>query len=259
MPYPLLAHQAVVLPLKAWRPNYFNGTALVVGSIAPDLEYLGSSKPRITGFGHSLEGQFLFCLPITLGVVLYIGRLRIGDTLASRLGWPLIAGAATDTNGVDGVFKVIMSALAGSFSHIALDLLTHRMAPKWFHFIGVIRWHGQVLNATAIAQLVLSIVCGLFTVVVLFRMIKRAEPAPPPRSDGRMLLMLAALAGAIVGGWRVRPAFKDPNLYFYAAHIYVWGHALFHVVCGISVAWLVAGGYLSWRDAREAQPRPAPG
>jgi hypothetical protein len=257
LPFPLLAHQAPVLPLKAWRPDWFSGTALVVGSIAPDLEYLASPKRGITGFGHSLEGQFLFCVPITLAVVLYMGRLRIGETLASRLGWPLLAKAAIDTSGVEGVLKVVLSALTGSFSHIALDVMTHRLAPRWFHFIGVFRWHGQLLNATSIAQLGLSFVFGLVSLLLLRRMVKNAEPAPAPRSDGRALLMVAAIVGAMVGGWRARPAFKDPELYFYAAHVYVWGHAVFHVACGIAVAWLIVGGYLSWRDARQTAARAA--
>jgi hypothetical protein len=80
-------------------------------------------------------------------------------------------------------------------------------------------------------------------------MLKTAEPAPAPRSDGRILLMIAALAGAVLGGLRVRPAFQDPEMYFYAAHVYVWGHAIFHVSCGIALGWLAAGGYLAWRDA----------
>lgn len=257
LPFPLLAHQAPVLPLKAWRPEWFSGTALTIGSVAPDLEYLASSKPRMTGFGHSLEGQFLFCLPITIGIVLYVGRLRVGEALASRLGWPLLAKAATDTSGEGGIFKVVVSALAGSFSHVALDALTHRVAPRWLSFVGVVRWHGLVLNASSIAQLGASVLFGAFTLIVLRAMIKRAEPAPPPRTDGRALLMVAALVGAIIAGWRVRPAFKDPNLYFYAAHVYVWGHALFHVACGIAAAWLVVGGYLAWRDARDPAPRAA--
>lgn len=241
------------MPLKAWRPDWFSGTALVLGSIAPDLEYLASFKPRVTGFGHSLEGQFLFCLPITFGITLYIGRLRIGETLASRLGWPLLSGAATDTIGTQGFFKIIVSALAGSFSHLMLDAMTHRLAPKWFKSFGVVQWNGLKLDPASMAQLVCSAVFGIVTLLVLRAMIKKAPAAPSPRSDGRTLLMFGALAGAIVGGWRARPAFKNPQLYFYAAHLYVWGYALFQVACFIALAWLVIGGILAWRDTtREA-------
>jgi hypothetical protein len=253
VPFPLLAHQAPILPLKAWRPEWFSGTALVLGSVAPDLEYLASYRPRMTGFGHSLAGQFLFCLPITLALIVYINKLRIGETLAPRLGLPLIAKAATDIGGPQGTIKVVGSALAGSFSHLALDALTHRYAPHWLGFLGTWRWHGLLLNAAAIAQLTLTIVCSIFTLFVLRKMLKEAEPAPAARTDGRAMLMIAALVGAVLAGLRVRPAFRDPEMYFYAAHIYVWGHAIFHVACGIALAWLIVGGFLSWRDTVSAR------
>jgi hypothetical protein len=248
VPFPLLAHQAPILPLKAWRPDWFSGTALVIGSIAPDLEYLASYRPRQTGFGHSFAGQFFFCLPITVAIVLYCNKLRIGEALAPRLGLPFIQKAATGLDGSQGIFKVVTSALAGSFSHLALDTLTHRYAPRWLYFLGEWRWHGLMLNAASLAQLVLTALGSIITLVVLRRMLKDAEPAPAPRSDGRMLLMASAIVGAVLGGLRVRPAFRDPTLYFYAAHIYVWGHAIFHVACGIALAWLIVGGILSWRD-----------
>ena len=242
--------------MKTWRPEWFSGTALVIGSIAPDLEYLEQVRPRATGFGHTLPGQFLFCLPITLAVVFYCNRLRIGEALAPRLGLPMIARAATDISGPQGTFKVVTSALAGSFSHLALDALTHRYVPHWLHFVGQWRWHGLLLNAVSLAQLVLTVVGSIVTLMVLRRMLKTAEPPPPARSDGRALLMVAALAGAVLGGLRVRPAFRDPEMYFYAAHLYVWGHAIFHVACGIALGWLVAGGFLAWRDAA-AKRQPA--
>lgn len=236
-----------------WRPDWFSGTALVIGSIAPDLEYLASVRPRVTGFGHSFAGQFLFCLPITYALVLYIGKLRLGETLGARLGLPLVAKAATEISGPPGTVKIVASALAGSFSHIALDTLTHRWVPHWFGFTGSWRWHGLLLGAHAIAQLALTAIGSIATLILLRRMLKDGEPAPTPRTDGRTILMASALVGAILGGLRVRPAFRDPEMYFYAAHIYVWGHAIFHVACGIGFAWLIVGGILSWRDTVSAR------
>lgn len=253
VPFPLLAHQAPILPLKRWRPDWFSGTALAVGSIAPDLEYLTSTRPRPASFCHSLEGQFLFCLPITLAIVVYVHRVRLGDVLAARLGWPLLAKAAADVGADGGLFKVVVSALAGSFSHIALDVFTHRWVPKHLGFLGEYRRGMFVMSASGAAQLLLTAIGAVISLWVLRKMIKDAPPAPPPRPDGRALLMASALIGAIVGGWRARPAFKDPGMYFEAAHVYVWGYALFHVACGVAAAWLVVGGWLSWRDARAAQ------
>lgn len=254
MPFPLLAHQALVLPLKAWRPEWFSGTALVVGSVAPDLEYLALQRPRTAGFAHSFAGQFLFCLPVTVAVVFYVGRARLGEALAPRLGLPMIARAATDVAGSQGLVKVVLSALAGSFSHIALDELTHRVAPAWFRGHGNFTWHRQVFDAAVVAQFVVTAVFAIAALLVLRDMVRRAEAPPPPRADGRLLLFAAALAGAVAGGLNARPAFKDPTMYFYAAHIYVWGYGLFHVACGVALAWLLVGGALAWRDARQPQP-----
>ncbi|MDP4013047.1 MAG: DUF4184 family protein [Candidatus Nanopelagicales bacterium] len=40
MPLTFGSHQAVVLPLKMLKPRWFDGTALVIGSMAPDLFFL---------------------------------------------------------------------------------------------------------------------------------------------------------------------------------------------------------------------------
>ena len=39
MPLTFLSHQAVVLPLKLRAPRSVSGTAPVLGSVAPDVEY----------------------------------------------------------------------------------------------------------------------------------------------------------------------------------------------------------------------------
>jgi len=45
------SHQAPVIPLKRWRPHWFSGLALVLGTLAPDLVFIlrldqrGSAQP----------------------------------------------------------------------------------------------------------------------------------------------------------------------------------------------------------------------
>ena len=133
MPLPLLAHQAPVLPLKLWRPTAFNGTALVVGSVAPDFEYFLDRGGRAASFGHIATAQLLFCLPVTLFVVLLVGHLGLGEVVAARfarLRW--LSGAATDVKSAGGLLRAAASALTGSFSHLLLDAVTHDVIPKWF-------------------------------------------------------------------------------------------------------------------------------
>ena len=37
MPATVPSHQGVVLPLKLWRPQWFDGVALAVGAASPDV------------------------------------------------------------------------------------------------------------------------------------------------------------------------------------------------------------------------------
>ena len=133
MPLTFLSHQAAVLPLKLAAPRRLSGTALVLGSIAPDAPkfVLG---PGSDTFTHSVAGQLAWCLPFTVAMFALVrhviagplgrylpdlGPFHLGDYAAlaaspnDRVRWPV----------------VVVSALIGSFSHIGWDLLTHQ--PGW--------------------------------------------------------------------------------------------------------------------------------
>jgi membrane-bound metal-dependent hydrolase YbcI (DUF457 family) len=244
VPFPLLAHQAPLLPLKAWRARWFSGTALVVGSIAPDLEYVVSPLSRgARGFAHSFTGQFVVCLPITLLAVFCLGPLGIGRALAARLAFRL------STSERFSLPTVVTSALVGSFSHVWLDRFTHDFVPHLLHSTSSWRWRGMAWNVASLTELGMTAIGVVIACFVLGRMWTAAPPVPR-RADGRALVVGSALLGAALGLVWVRPVFRNPNHYFAAAKIYVCGHALFHAVCGIGLAWLFAGAFLAWRDAR---------
>ena len=46
-------------------PRATSGTALVIGSMAPDVEYFLNGYPTST-VSHTWLGQLTFCLPVTL-------------------------------------------------------------------------------------------------------------------------------------------------------------------------------------------------
>jgi hypothetical protein len=128
VPFTFLAHQAPVLPLKLAKPRWWSGTALVVGSMAPDLGYFATGHTDFD-FGHTLVGQLLFCLPVTLALVWLLRRV-IARPLAANL--PELGFFHLRDYGVLGdrtkpVFSVkeVASALVGSLSHVALDAFTH--------------------------------------------------------------------------------------------------------------------------------------
>jgi hypothetical protein len=62
-----LSHPAAILPLtrsfSALRPLVLS--ALIVGSITPDIQYF-TSYPNLSRFSHTLPGVFIFCVPVGL-------------------------------------------------------------------------------------------------------------------------------------------------------------------------------------------------
>jgi hypothetical protein len=108
-------HPVAVLPLKLWRPRWFDGVALVLGSMAPDLAYAldGSGWP-VWPFSHEYAGLFGWCLPITV-VGCWIVR-PAAPVLAAHV--PLLA----DLRPVSPRWWITgSSALVGATSHLALD------------------------------------------------------------------------------------------------------------------------------------------
>lgn len=163
VPLTFPSHPAAVLPLKLWRPRWFDGVALAVGSMAPDLAYAldGSGLP-VWPISHQLPGLVVWCLPVTLALTWLIrraapvlagqlptaGRLALrdyGSLGAARHRWPVTA----------------CSALLGSASHLALDSIEHDLpvTESLMHILGAVtlmlvavrmgrrrllrRWHGD--------------------------------------------------------------------------------------------------------------------
>ncbi|MET0419275.1 MAG: DUF4184 family protein [Actinoplanes sp.] len=125
MPLTLPTHPVAVVPLKLWRPRWFDGVALVVGAIAPDLSY------AMYGFGgtlltHNLLALLWWSLPVTL-VAARLVRWA-APAVAANLpdGGPL---RLRDYGVLGSVrhrwYVTVSSALLGSFSHLAWDTFTH--------------------------------------------------------------------------------------------------------------------------------------
>lgn len=252
MPLPLLAHQAPVLPLKLWRPTAFNGTALVVGSVAPDFEYFLDRGGRAASFGHIATAQLLFCLPVTLFVVLLVGHLGLGEVVAARfarLRW--LSGAATDVKSAGGLLRAAASALTGSFSHLLLDAVTHDVIPKWFT-PRTVHVGGLAASMPAVVQLVASVVLAIVTLWTLWRISMQNASSPPvPRGGAAVLIVFAAL-GVALGVRQSLPALRHPDSYFDAGRLYVWGHTAFFVACGLVAGVLVGAVPLAIWDRRSA-------
>lgn len=123
MPATFPSHQGIVLPLKLWRPRWFDGVALCAGAAAPDLAYLldGSGLP-VWPFSHQWLGLVGWCLPVTV-VLAWILR-RAAPIVAAHL--PTGGRLALRDYGALASIRpawwiTASSALLGGASHLALD------------------------------------------------------------------------------------------------------------------------------------------
>jgi hypothetical protein len=157
------AHPAGILPLKLWRPRWFDGVALVLGAASPDIAYLvdGSGLP-VWPLSHELHGLILFCLPVTLLGCLMVRRAApaVAAHLPSGGPFALRDYGALRTSG-HRWWITVTSAIIGAASHLVLDGLE-----AWFpaieypaHLVGLVvmtalavvigrrrlvrRWHGE--------------------------------------------------------------------------------------------------------------------
>lgn len=218
MPFTFLAHQAPVLPLKLIRPAWFSGTALVLGSMAPDFEYFIRGEP-ISTMSHTLLGQVVFCLPTTLVAVVLVERV-LAPTLPSHL--PELgllhvrdyARLSRPARSFLGWLLVAVSALIGSISHIAWDGFTHGHGWAVEHLPALNGPAFEVAGRTVPIYKVLqhgsTFLGGLATLAMLFvigrsRLLLSWREAPdPPRpnstSTSHLLTWLPVLLGAVIGG-----------------------------------------------------------
>jgi hypothetical protein len=126
MPF-TFAHPAAVLPFR--NRKFLSTSALVIGSMAPDLAYFYQMK--LDGrYSHTIEGVFLLDLPIALGTFLVFHFLlkqslipnlpkAIKNRLLSLLNFDAWAYIKRIPIGL------VISLLMGIFSHILWDSFTH--------------------------------------------------------------------------------------------------------------------------------------
>jgi hypothetical protein len=123
MPFPL-AHPAAVLPLRHYCPQQLNFTALVIGSLIPDLGYAFGNL-HVSEFSHRFwAGTFGFCLPVGLLALFMFYRLRssVVGILPNRYRqvlFPLCQQPA------GAPLPLTASLIIGAWTHVFLDSLTH--------------------------------------------------------------------------------------------------------------------------------------
>ena len=121
MPF-TFAHPAIVLPLAKLNRKYISTTALITGSITPDLECFIRLKAKSI-YSHTLWGILYFDIPIA--VVLYLlWKSLLKGALLSNL--PAFLQKRFDkTNTYRNRIVVIISLTIGILSHLLWDSFTH--------------------------------------------------------------------------------------------------------------------------------------
>ncbi|MFN0030410.1 MAG: DUF4184 family protein [Acidimicrobiales bacterium] len=268
VPFTFLAHQAPLLPLARRWPARFDGVALIIGSMAPDMAYVLAGS-RLDVWAHDFPALVTFCVPVTLVVswlVVSVLAPVVPDHLPDLGGFHLrdLRGLATHRFGV----RSGLSALAGALSHVALDSFTH----PWGWFARNIAWYAQPLGDATwlgapwtpfrLMQYLGHVGASGLCVLLLHRygrqrwMTERAARVTRARTSLRSHLVLWIVAGAVTAAglmWvMVDPAGVAPDVLRAAACAFAGlcvGSALVRSRFGGVLAVSSPGsGPASWRD-----------
>jgi hypothetical protein len=191
MPF-TFAHPAIVLPLKKLGSHRVSTTALVIGSMIPDFEgfiKLGGKK----FYSHTLPGMFWFDLPLGMAI-LFMFHLLVRNQLIEALPRSLRA-RFVNYKSLDWLgyfrkhpFVVTISMLAGIFSHLLWDSLTHTFGYLLVGPLGLDLSVPQLVTLQDFLQWGSSLV-GI--VVILYALARMPlQPAEPQSSPLRFWLIV---------------------------------------------------------------------
>lgn len=128
MPF-TFSHPAIILPLNKKFNKYFDITALVLGSMAPDFEYFLHSRP-FGKMGHTPLGFLILNLPVCF-IVAYVFHKFIKRDLILSMRSPVdkwyfqYATNNWNLHCFKDIIIFIYSCLIGMISHVLWDSFTH--------------------------------------------------------------------------------------------------------------------------------------
>lgn len=199
MPF-TIAHPAAVLPLRRTALPF---DALVIGSMAPDFEYLLRLSPT-SAISHTPWGLLAFCLPSSL-LVLALWRFLWRPALPKLLAGVAPLEAERPDKGPGQAMVLIPAAiLLGAASHLFWDSFTHgggfmvaRLAvlrvKLWESGHGTLRPYKLLQHASTLAGLALLARC-------FFRSGGRDVRVRRERGTFAVVLAVVTLAVAVVSG-----------------------------------------------------------
>ncbi|MEU4159421.1 DUF4184 family protein [Actinoplanes sp. NPDC026670] len=199
MPSTFPTHPAGILPLKLWRPRWFDGVALALGAASPDVAYLvdGSGLP-VWPLSHQLHGLIIFCLPVTLLGCFLVRRAApaIAVHLPAGRTFALRDYGALRSSG-HRWWITVTSALIGAASHLVLDGLE-----AWYPDI---EYPAHIVGFAAMALIA--------AIIGRDRLVRRwhGEPPPAPRNPARFWTVAAVVAVPLLAVLPFLPAAFLPH------------------------------------------------
>ena len=149
MPSGVISHQAPGLALKIKYPRKFDGTALCLSTLVPDLNVLVDPFLPFSfrDFTHSLLGLFIYTIPLTILLTILFCK-NIGPFLANIAKRDNLIYKPLKYFGVDEwdnlqkkkynkryFIVAYYSALIGGLTHLLLDLPSHKYVELFFPII----------------------------------------------------------------------------------------------------------------------------
>jgi hypothetical protein len=249
MPWLVPSHQALVLPLKRWRPAWFSGLALVLGSLAPDLVFILRLDENGSRVSHTLAGQLFLTVPMVFALHALVTALVLPWLLPHLPGeGPLHLHAlarSRPARDAGAVLRVAFSGLVGGLTHVFLDGFTHGNHAGWaVALLPALR--ARVLPPPGemplhdLLQVLLTIVLGAAALGEWRRYARRLAP-PGPGAAAAWEVRLApeparravqrALAAAVLAGAVLAPAAKGAYGTAEALKLAAYG-----AITGVSIA-----------------------
>jgi hypothetical protein len=194
MPLTLPTHPVAVLPLKLWRPAWFDGVALTIGAMSPDFPY------ALAGYGvsihsHAWHAPLWWSLPVTL-VCARVVRWAAPAVAAHLPDWWSLRDY-----GVLGVVRhpwpvTASSAVLGGASHLVWDLFTHDNL-AWLERAALpgVPWWDLLRTVSDVVGFVLAPV--LF--IHIGRHLRRWHGQPPPRRPRPPAFWSTVVAVLVIG------------------------------------------------------------